>query len=121
MDRLTAVRCNGIKQGYWSSAKKEDVVQRLGEYEDTGLTPEEIKTWDSIGGYSVDPWISTKDRKPPLYERVLIARVYEAGAPLKVEQATLLPDGWWKVFGTNCKRVDYWMPMPKAPAAPETR
>ena len=115
MDRLTHERANGIKTGYWSPAKKEDVVQRLGAYEDTGLTPMEIKAWDSIGGYSVDPWIRTADRKPPFHERVLIARVYEPGKPLKVEQATLLPDGWWKVFGTNCKKVEYWMPMPKAP------
>mgnify|MGYP003368287645 CR=1 FL=1 len=37
MERLTAPRCSGIKSGYWSTAK------RLGQYEDTGLTPEEIK------------------------------------------------------------------------------
>lgn len=43
MDRLTSERCNGIKTGYWSPAKKDDLVQRLGAYEDTGLEPEEIK------------------------------------------------------------------------------
>ena len=43
MERLTAPRCNGIKSGYWSTAKKDDLVQRLGQYEDTGLTPEEIQ------------------------------------------------------------------------------
>lgn len=43
MERLTAQRCSGIKSGYWSTAKKDDLVQRLGQYEDTGLTPEEIK------------------------------------------------------------------------------
>lgn len=42
MERLTAPRCNGIKTGYWSTAKKEELVQRLGQYEDIGLTPEEI-------------------------------------------------------------------------------
>lgn len=42
MDRLTAPRCSGIKTGYWSAAKKEELVQRLGRYEDIGLTPEEI-------------------------------------------------------------------------------
>lgn len=42
MDRLTAQRCSGIKSGYWSTAKKDELVQRLGQYEDTGLTPEEI-------------------------------------------------------------------------------
>lgn len=42
MERLTNPRCNGIKTGYWSPSKKEDLVQRLGRYEDIGLTPEEI-------------------------------------------------------------------------------
>lgn len=42
MERLTNPRCNGIKTGYWSPAKKEELVQRLGRYEDIGLTPEEI-------------------------------------------------------------------------------
>ena len=48
MDRLTAQRCSGIKSGYWSTAKKEELVQRLGQYEDTGLTPEEIKALEDF-------------------------------------------------------------------------
>ena len=43
MNRLTSKRCNGIKTGYWSPAKKDELVQRLGLYEDTGLEPEQIK------------------------------------------------------------------------------
>ena len=43
MERLTAQRCSGIKEGYWSTAKKDELVQRLGQYEDTGLAPEEIR------------------------------------------------------------------------------
>ena len=43
MERLTAPRCSGIKSGYWSTAKKDELVQRLGQYEDTVLTPEEIR------------------------------------------------------------------------------
>ena len=42
MERLTHERVNGIKTGYWSSSKKQDLVDRLSEYEDTGLTPDEI-------------------------------------------------------------------------------
>lgn len=34
MARLTARRCNGIKSGYWSHAKKDDLVQRLGIIEE---------------------------------------------------------------------------------------
>ena len=35
-ERLTSVRVSGIKTGYWSAHKKEELVQRLGEYEDLG-------------------------------------------------------------------------------------
>lgn len=42
MQRLTHARSNGIKTGYWSPNKKEELVSRLAEYEDTGLTPKEI-------------------------------------------------------------------------------
>ncbi len=31
--RLTHERCNGIKSGYWSDANKEELVQRLAEFE----------------------------------------------------------------------------------------
>lgn len=41
--RLTAVRVNGIKSGYWSSAKKEELVQRLGKFEDIGYEPEVLQ------------------------------------------------------------------------------
>lgn len=41
-ERLTHKRMNGIKEGYWSPKKKEELVQRLAEYEDTGFEPEEI-------------------------------------------------------------------------------
>lgn len=42
MNRLTHERCSGIKPGYWSSQRKEILIDRLGQYEDTGLTPAEI-------------------------------------------------------------------------------
>ncbi len=44
MGRLTHARNNGIKEGYWSPNKKEGLVKRLAEYENTGLTPEEIES-----------------------------------------------------------------------------
>lgn len=43
MERLTSQRVNGIKTGYWSAASKEEVVQRLAAYENTGLEPKEIQ------------------------------------------------------------------------------
>ena len=42
MERMTHERCNGIKTGYWSAATKEELVQRLALYENTGLEPWEI-------------------------------------------------------------------------------
>lgn len=42
MKRLTHERCNGIKTGYWSPEKKDELVKALAAYENTGLTPEEI-------------------------------------------------------------------------------
>ena len=41
-ERLTHKRNNGIKQGFWTDKKKDELTQRLGEYEDTGYLPEEI-------------------------------------------------------------------------------
>lgn len=43
MERLTHKRSNGIKDGYWSPNKKQELIDRLAMYEDTGLTPEEIR------------------------------------------------------------------------------
>ena len=48
MERLTHKRVNGIKPGYWSNAKKDELIARLAEYEDTEKTPEEIKEFESI-------------------------------------------------------------------------
>lgn len=42
MNRLTHERNNGIKTGYWSPVKKEELVRALAAYEDTGVTPQEI-------------------------------------------------------------------------------
>lgn len=43
MNRLTHERCNGIKTGYWSPEKKDELVKALAEYENTGLTPDQIQ------------------------------------------------------------------------------
>ena len=43
MERLTHERCNGIKTGYWSTNKKQELIDMLGAYEDTGLTPPEVQ------------------------------------------------------------------------------
>lgn len=73
-DRLTNQRNNGIKTGYWSMAKKEELVQRLAEYEDTELTPTEIYGLkaETILSQIKNLWISASDRLPCTDEFVLV-------------------------------------------------
>ena len=44
MDRLTHKRNNGIKSGYWSPNKKQELVDRLAMYEDVA-EKEEFGRW----------------------------------------------------------------------------
>ena len=63
-------------------------------------------------------WIRTEDKLPPVNVPILICREKDPGVPL-VEAARYqgaaggkLP---WKVYGTRCAHVDWWMPMPEPP------
>lgn len=115
MDRLT--RWNGKKYvlpqgpGVW-----RQIAERLAAYENTGLEPEEIQTVRCVPWLDMD-WISPAQRLPEIGQRVIICRQKENGVPY-VEQGTLGVGGWWKVYGTIVKQVDFWMPMPKAPEVP---
>ena len=55
---------------------------------------------------------------PPIGERVLICREKEKGQFI-VEQAWLTDGGWWKVYGTNCKKIVAWALMPEPPEPEE--
>ena len=65
MERMTHQRANGIKTGYWSPETKENLVQRLAAYEDTGLEPRQIQ---ALAAASDSPdeaaagWISVEDK-----------------------------------------------------------
>ena len=48
MDRLTHKRENGIRSGYWSPNRKDELVERLAVYENTGLTPDEAVSLNMI-------------------------------------------------------------------------
>ena len=41
MERLTHEQSNRF--GYWSPHRRQDVINQLGLYEDTGLTPAEVR------------------------------------------------------------------------------
>lgn len=110
--RLTARRVNGIKTGFWSAAKKDELIDRLADYEETGCTPEEIYAMlASKGGTWIDPETALPNYGAP----VLVARIKDPNLPPIVEQAMRCLNGWWKVYGTNCKRILAWMPMPQPP------
>ena len=63
----------------------------------------------------MNDWINTNEKLPEKFVPVIVARVYEKGKPLRVEQGMLTINGWWKVYGTNVKRVSFWMPFPEPP------
>lgn len=58
------------------------------------------------------PWNAPEEALPGEGERVLVCREKEPGEKI-VEQAWLTGKGWWKVYGTNCKRILAWRPMPE--------
>lgn len=66
MKRLTHSRCSGIKTGYWSPNKKDELVERLAVYEDTGLTPEEIR---ALKANEKHRWIPVEERLPEPYQQ----------------------------------------------------
>lgn len=67
MERLTHPRSSGIKTGYWSPNKKDELVERLAAYEDIGLTPEEIERLKEQ-----HRWIPVKERLPEKDDFVLV-------------------------------------------------
>ena len=65
MNRLTQKRVNGIKTGYWSTSKKDELVARLAEYEDTGLAPVEVLKMKQ----NTVQWIPVTERLPESKEK----------------------------------------------------
>ena len=59
MKRLTHIRVNGMKSGFWSPNKKEELIDRLAQYEDIGLEPEEI-------GALLDACVTPRQKKEVL-------------------------------------------------------
>lgn len=64
MERLTHKRENGIKRGYWSPNKKQELVDRLAMYEDR----EDAKDTNVLG-----KWIPINERLPGKGEYILVS------------------------------------------------
>lgn len=123
MERLTHPRNSGIKTGYWSPNKKDELVERLAAYEDTDLTPQEIyslKTGTILKALRTE-WIPVEERLPEddnyillSFENISLPLVgrYEAGS-----------DGGGAFYLGDCDEgdtclsenlfVNAWMPLPE--------
>lgn len=136
MNRLTHERNNGIKTGYWSPEKKEELVKALAAYEDTGLTPDQIKEMDELYHEKCREvaelqkkhrWIPAEEQLPGLDEVVL---VQVSGKPAEnitlydaVELAEYNPDEGW-ILEAYQEWEDAapvaWMPLPELYQAVKT-
>lgn len=102
MERLTHPRTSGIKTGYWSPNKKDELIEKLAEYEDTGLTPQEIYLMKSgtILKSIWAQWIPVEERLPENHYKLVLVQV--SGSPNEnislsdaFELATYNPDDGW--------------------------
>ena len=135
MDRLTCERLNGIKTGFWSPEKKEDLINALAAYENTGLDPQQIKDMQFLlreksrecGQLRNDireledrlRWISVEERLPAEGETVLVWYEYfRYGKRNRMYQTYGIGyqiDGNWggDVSGVNARCIA-WMPLPES-------
>lgn len=101
MERLTHKRENGIKRGYWSPNKKQELVDRLAMYEDR----EDAKDTNVLG-----KWILCSERLPKedgMYTTTLSGELVGTDEPFVGQ--SYFEDGYWEEDG-DC--VIAWMSLP---------
>ena len=67
MERLTHPRNSGIKTGHWSPNRKDELIERLAAYENTGLTPQDVislKAGTILQILKWQEWIPVEERLP---------------------------------------------------------
>ena len=117
MKRLTQKRVNGIKTGYWSASKKDELVARLAEYEETGLEPEEVLQLKK----NTVQWIPVAERMPERNKSVLLCMKSRTLRTSMCIQTGSYDNGFWFVQGaagyetlaTFEFHVLAWMPLPE--------
>ena len=118
MNRLTQKRVNGIKTGYWSASKKDDLVARLAEYEDTGLEPAEVLQLKK----NTVQWIPVAELLPQSGKYVLMSFENFTLPAIGRYEVNDEGDGAWYLGdndeGYTCCSVglfvNAWMPLPEA-------
>ena len=117
MKRLTQKRANGIKTCYWSASKKDELVTRLAEYEDTGLEPEEVLQLKK----NTVQWIPVAERMPERNKSVLLCMKSRSLRTGMCIQTGSYDGVFWFVqsaagyesLATFEFRVLAWMPLPE--------
>lgn len=109
MERLTHKRVNGIKSGYWSPAKKQDLVERLAMYEDR----EDAKDTNVPG-----KWIPITERTPEDESYVLVS--FENATMVDIaryeeddEGGSFYPGDDDEAYSKCGIYVNAWMPLPE--------
>lgn len=104
MERLTHERKNGMKTGYWSPNKKQELVDRLAMYEDR-----EEK----------DRWIPISERLPEDESYILVS--FENATMPDIaryeendEGGTFYPGDDEKSYSSYGTFVNAWMPLPES-------
>lgn len=117
MNRLTQKRVNGIKTGYWSTSKKDDLVARLAEYEDTGLEPAEVLQLKK----NTVQWIPVAERMPERNKSVLLCMKSRSLRTGMCIQTGSYDNGFWFIQGAagyeSLATFEFhmlaWMPLPE--------
>ena len=99
MERLTHKRENGIKRGYWSPNKKQELVDRLAMYEDR----EDAKDTNVFG-----KWIPCSERLPENAMNVMAQ--FSSGTVIELRYAG---NGIFEgIYEYSTKVIIAWMPLP---------
>lgn len=122
MKRLTHPRSSGIKTGYWSPNKKDELIERLAAYEDTDLTPQEIYSLKA-GTILKEQhrWIPVEERLPEEDNYILLS--FENFSLPLVGRYEADSDGEGAFYLGDCDEgdtclsenlfVNAWMPLPE--------
>lgn len=99
MERLTHKRKSGMKTGYWSPNKKQELVDRLAMYEDR----EDAKDTNVPG-----KWIPCNERLPENAMNVIAQ--FSSGTVIKLRYAG---NGIFEgIYEYSTKVIIAWMPLP---------